>query len=93
MGDDWKHRAEFAEEAEALSLTTSHVLATTEARVVTYIANADSNDPDEPLLVAVLVRERELGVFKVLLRDLPSGSLGAFLEVARARLEETLGSD
>lgn len=92
------HAADFAEEAEALKIDTTNIVAVARARVdrghvdVTVIYTTDAEDVERPTVYAVLLRRDADGVLVPVgeQRELPGFWDGAD-EAIKARLAERLG--
>lgn len=85
----WRKRHWYAEQAEALGLTTNHIISDSQnAQVVTYVHDEETNDPDEPLYAAVLMRAKDTGILMALVKEIPVGTVGQMADLAFEKLND-----
>jgi hypothetical protein len=83
--EGWHPAPDFAEEAEALGLTTNHIAAVAdEVKVVTYSLN-ETDDPNALLFAAVLLRGHDDGILRAWIAGIPIGTLRSIQDVAFRR--------
>lgn len=84
--EGWHASPSFAEQAEALGMTTSQIVAVADnVEVVTYVLDPEEENPDAQVYAAVLLRRHEDNILGAWLAGIPAGTLGEIRAVAHRR--------